>query len=221
MRKTSVLMAVIMLTVLASTAMADPGGDGKAVIETKAGTLFLFQKCQLQPLVEGVGGVQAFDVYGCPTVPGPWPILPTNRWGQMKYNLLGDKFKFSFEGKKLVPNTKYTLIYYPDPYPGENLICLGSRKSNGAGNLQINGSREITTGLPTPDDANFLPQDPPGSGAVGAKIWLVLSADVDCEGTPAKVVDPSVAPVPHMTGWTPQDYLFEGNLIVYQYQPTN
>jgi hypothetical protein len=206
MRKTAVLVVVIMLTVLASTAMAGPGGDEKSVIETKAGQLFLFQKC---------------DESGCPTEAGPWPILLTNRWGQMKYNLLGDKFKYSFEGKKLVPNTKYTLIYYPDPYPGKNLICLGSRKTNGVGNLQINGSREITTGLPIPDDANFLPQDPPGSGAVGAKIWLVLSADVDCDGTPATLDPPVAAVPPQMTGWTPQDYLFEGNLIVYQYQPTN
>ncbi len=146
MRKTAVLMVVIMLTVFASTAaVAGPGGDRKAVIETKAGTLFLFQKCQLPVPVEPVEEAQAdgFDEYGCPMVDGPWPILPTNRWGQMKYNLLGDKFKFSFEGKKLLANTDYTLIYYPDPWPGENLICLGSRKSNGAGNLQINGSMEI------------------------------------------------------------------------------
>jgi hypothetical protein len=195
MRKAAVLMVVFMLTVLASAAMGGPGRDGKEVIETKVGNLFLFQKC---------------DDLGCPTEAGPWPILPTGRWGQLKYNLLGDKFKFSFEGKKLARNTAYTLIYYPDPWPGDNLICLGSRKSSSAGNLQINGSREILTGLPIPDDANFLPQGT--SGAVGAKIWLVRSADVDCVGS-------STEP-PRMTGWTPQDYLFEGNLIVYQYQPT-
>ena len=82
--------------------------------------------------------------------------------------------------------------------------------------LRIKGDVEITdalgnpSGLPTPGDANFTPEAP--SGAVGAKIWLVRSEDVACTGDPA-------VPVPHMTGWTPQDYLFEGNLIVYQYQP--
>lgn len=196
MRKAAVLMVVMMLTVLASAAIAGPGpgGDGRELIETKAGKLFLFQKC---------------DDSGCPSdddswAGGPWPILPTGRWGQMKYNLLGDKFRFSFEGKKLLRNTEYTLIYYPDPWPGNNLICLGTRKSNGAGNLQINGSKEILKGLPIPDDANYLPQN--DSGAVGAKIWLVLTADVQCDCTP-----------PHMENWNPSAYLFEGNLIVYQY----
>ena len=36
----------------------------------------------------------------------------------------------------------------------------------------------------------------------GAKIWLVLSDDVDC-GT--KI----------MTGWNPTEYLFEGELITF------
>jgi len=134
----------------------------------------------------------------------------------MKYNLLGDKFRFSFEGKKLVPNTDYTLIYYPDPWPGENLICLGSRTSNDAGNLQINGSVDIPTGLPVPEDENYSPKSP--SGAVGAKIWLVRSDDVHCGGvlTSAATTEETTA---QMIGWTPQDYLFEGNLIIYQYEP--
>jgi hypothetical protein len=193
MKKTVVLLMVMMLTVLASAAMADPGGDEEALLGTKTGKLFLFQKC---------------DNSSCPDA-GPWPILPTGRWGQLKYNLLGDKFKFSFEGKKLAPKTLYTLIYYPDPWPGKDLICLGTRQSSPAGNLQINGSKEIIEGLPALTDANFTPMPP--SGAVGAKIWLVLEKDVQCK---AVGNDP-----PQMRGWTPQDYLFEGNLIVYQYSP--
>ena len=153
MKKTAVLMMIMMLTVLASAAMADPGGDEEALLGTKTGKLFLFQKCY--------GDSDGDSV--CPTLAGPWPILPTGRWGQLKYNLLGDKFKYSFEGKKLVPKTPYTLIYYPDPYPGNNLICLSTRQSSPAGNLQINGSREIVTGLPiptTPTSHPGLPLEP-------------------------------------------------------------
>ena len=219
MRKRKVLLVVIMLAVLASaTAMAGQGGNKKGMIETKAGTLFLFQKCDALLAEQDP---EAYDALGCPTADGPWPILPTKRWGQMKYNLLGDKFRFSFEGKKLVPNTDYTLVYYPDPWPGENLICLGSRTSNDAGNLQINGCVDIPKGLPVPEDENYSPKSP--SGAVGAKIWLVRAADVDCVGIPAadETTEESAVPAvpPQMIGWTPQDYLFEGNLIIYQYEP--
>lgn len=204
MKKAAVMMVFMMVTVLASAAMAGPGGPGKEMIGIKTGQLFLFQKC---------------DDSGCPTEAGPWPILLTGRWGQLHYNLLGEKFWFAFEGKKLEPNTKYTLIYYPDPWPGENLVCLGSGKSSRAGNLQIHGGREILdldgnhSGLPAKYDGNFLPQGT--SGAIGAKIWLVPSADVDCDGEPDATPDPVP---PQMIGWTPEDYLFEGNLIVYQYQ---
>jgi hypothetical protein len=206
LKKIAVLMAIIMLTVITSSAMASSKGSGHYKHEAKVGKLFLFQKC---------------DENGCPEEgAGPWPILPTARWGQIQYNLLGDKFRFSFEGKKLVTNTDYTLIYYPDPWPGDKLICLGTGKTNRCGNLQIHGDMEImaedgegglvNSGLPASYDANFNPTAP--SGSVGAKIWLVLSEDVNC-GDPE-----AVPPVKSsMIGWTPQDYLFEGNLIVYQY----
>lgn len=219
MKKTAVLMVVAMLTVLASAvAIAGQGGNLKPGMEIKAGTLFLFQKCDVS-LYEAYP--DDYDASGCPKGDGPWPILPGHRWGQMKYNLLGERFRFSFEGKKLAPNTEYTLIYYPDPWPGENLICLGSRKASRSGNLQINGIKEILnsegviSGLPTADDQNYYPAC---SGAVGAKIWLVRSKDVECNVTTQVIEESEVAVPPHMTGWNPEDYLFEGNLIVYQYQ---
>lgn len=207
MKKISILMAVIMLTMIASTAMARSMKGWHHYHETKLGKLFLFQKCDAA-LIETS---ESYDKFGCPySSEGPWPILSTGRWGQMQYNVLGDKFRFSFEGKKLVPDTDYTLIYYPDPWPGEHLICLGNGTSNQGGNLQINGGVEILvdeapSGLPIKYDGNYKPASDT-SGAVGAKIWLVRSADVDCSSD-----------TPKMIGWTPQDYLFEGNLIVYQY----
>jgi hypothetical protein len=183
-------MIVLMLIVLDSAAAAGDRGEGMV------GRLFLFQKC---------------DENGCPEIGnGPWPIIPDNRcWGQMKYNLLGPEFRYSFQGKNLDPETSYTLIYYPDPWPGAGLVCLGNGRTNSGGNIQIHGKKQFLdgeniVGLPLPDDVNFNPVEP--SGAVGAKIWLVLSADVDCTEDATK-----------MNLWNPASYLFEGNLIIYQY----
>jgi hypothetical protein len=149
--------------------------------EVRTGTVYLFQKTAAE---------------------GPWPIVEGGSWGDMKYNLWGDKFNFMFQGRKLQSRTDYTLIYYPDPWPGTNLICLGSGVSNGGGNLNIfDFEFDIGTSLPAEYDANYMPISP--SGAVGAKIWLVLSSDVDCVNR-------------QMTGWNPDSYLFEYNLINFE-----
>lgn len=207
MKKTAFLMIVLMVTFLASAAVAADKG------EEMVGRLFLFQKCD--PVVNS--DTAKYDAFGCPTVaegalPEPWPIIPDNRrYGQMKYNLLGPEFGFSFQGKNLDPGMDYTLIYYPDPWPGNGLICLGSGTANPSGNMQIHGDALIMEGLPVSADANHTPIPP--SGAVGAKIWLVLSDDVAC--TEDATTDPPT--LAHMIGWNPASYLFEGNLIVYQY----
>ena len=213
MKKILILTMVVMLTLLASVVMADENG------EAKAGRLFLFQKCD-ESLINATG----YDSFGCPNIgTGPWPIFPDkNRWGKLDHSLWGDTFKFSFSGRGLLPETNYTLIYYPDPWPGdqgEGLICLGSGKTTPnnvkgkgkgkgksgqkGGNIDIHGDVDIGTSLPADYDANFIPRDP--SGAVGAKIWLVLSDDVQCTDGP------------HMLNWNPTAYLFEYNLIVFEY----
>jgi hypothetical protein len=154
-------------------------------------------------------------------------------WGELNYSLWGDTFKFSFSGRGLPPETNYTLIYYPDAWPGNGLICLGSGQTTPAwekwhpkcgddehgkwwkhkgGNINIHGDVEIGTGLPIATDENFNPINP--SGAVGAKIWLVLSDDVQCTPSADAIPIP-----PHMVGWNPTEYLFEYNLIVFEYRP--
>src|SRR4030042_4950090 len=133
---------------------------------------------------------------------GPWPIVHGGAWGTLKHNLWGKTFNFDFQGRNLIPNEEYTLIYYPDPWPGTGLICLGSDRANPAGNLNIHDHNfDIGTSLPATNDENWAPIYP--SGAVGAKIWLVLSADVDCQD-------------PQMIGWNPDSYLFENNLINFE-----
>lgn len=126
-----------------------------------------------------------------------WVIVDGGAWGKMKYNLSGSTFDFVFNGHGLVAGADYTLIYYPDPWPGTGLICLGSGIANDGGEVHIADS--VTTGdLPDTGDDNY-----PG----GAKIWLVLTNDVDCT-TNLKMI-----------GWNRADYLFENNLITFVYVP--
>jgi len=122
--------------------------------------------------------------------PSTWEIVEDGAWGKMKYNLAGSEFEFVFNGHGLEPGYEYTLVYYPDPWPGNGLICLGDDTANDDGNVHIMGS--VDTGdLPASGDEND-----------GAKIWLVLSSDVDCENQ-------------YMIGWHPTEYLFEHNLITF------
>ena len=118
-----------------------------------------------------------------------WNIVEGGAWGKMKYNLSGEEFEFVFNGHGLEPGEDYTLIYYPDPWPGTGLICLGSGTAKGRGNVHI--AESVNTGdLPSGADEND-----------GAKIWLVLTADVDCDS--------------QMIGWTPTEYLFEDDVIEF------
>jgi len=123
--------------------------------------------------------------------PGTWEIVDGGAWGKMKYNLSESTFDFVFNGHDLEPGWSYTLIYYPDPWPGNNLICLGDGIANEEGDVHIMGSVD-TGALPTDEDTAPLG---------GAKIWLVLSDDVNCGMK--------------MTGWNPTEYLFEHDVITF------
>ena len=126
-----------------------------------------------------------------------WPIVEGGMWGKMKYNLSGPTFDFVFNGHDLPIGQEFTLIYYPDPWPANGLICLGSgivvECEYGVGNIHIKGS--VDTGdLPIESDNNY---------ENGAKIFLVPSDDVDCKGQV-------------MIGWTGDDAnLYEGALITF------
>lgn len=125
--------------------------------------------------------------------PATWEIVEDGAWGKMTYQTSGIYFSFVFNGHGLVPEKEYTLIYYPDPWPGTGLICFGTGIANEEGDIHIKGAVETCGDLPMEDDEN---KD-------GAKIWLVLSSDVNCEDL-------------KMIGWTPTAYLFEHVLITYK-----
>ncbi|MGB2986310.1 MAG: hypothetical protein WBE26_10545 [Phycisphaerae bacterium] len=125
-----------------------------------------------------------------------WACVEDGAWGKMNYRLSGPVFRFVFNGHGLEPESMYTLIYYPDPWPGEGLICLGEGMGDEFGNVHIRAMVN-TCDLPAPFDEN---ED-------GAKIWLVLSSDIDCEGDDVQG--------PRMVGWNPTEYLFEYDLITF------
>ncbi|MCD6532624.1 MAG: hypothetical protein J7L25_00925 [Deltaproteobacteria bacterium] len=128
-----------------------------------------------------------------------WPIVDGGAWGKMKYNLSGPEFNFVFNGHGLPIGQDYTLIYYPDPWPANGLICLGSgivvedEYVEGVGNVHIKGSVE-TGDLPIESDYNY---------SDGAKIFLVPTDDVVCgdQGT--------------MVGWHGELNLYEGAFITF------
>jgi len=121
-----------------------------------------------------------------------WEIVPDGAWGKMKYNLKGPTFDFVFNGHGLDVGVDYSLIYYRDPWPGTPAKCLASGTANDEGNVHLANSIDLDMDLqdqPDVPDTN------------GAKIWLVLSGDVDC-GV-------------QMIGWNPTEYLFEYDGIFF------
>lgn len=122
-----------------------------------------------------------------------WKIVEDGAWGKLKYNPEGSTFDFVFNGHGLEADTEYSLIYYADPWPGDNGALIASGTSNESSDIHLMGSRELNMDLPDPSDANYPD---------GAKIWLVLSSDYDAVGH-------------KMTDWNPDEYLFEHALITY------
>lgn len=117
--------------------------------------------------------------------PVDWTVVEGGAWGKMTYSTVGPSFDFVFNGHGLLPEVEYCLIYYPDPWPGNDLVCLACGFPNNGGNLNLQESIEC------------------GDSVEGAKIWLVLADDVDCDNR-------------LMVAWNPSYYLFEYNLIDFE-----
>jgi hypothetical protein len=118
-----------------------------------------------------------------------WDIVNDGAWGKM--NFKEDMFVFNAHG--LTPGLEYSLVYYPDPWPGTGLIELGKSTVDADGNIHIKASFDFM-GIPIKGDENVP----------AAKIWLVLTDDINfgSDSTPNS-----------MTGWNPVEYLFEYNMI--------
>jgi hypothetical protein len=120
-----------------------------------------------------------------------WEIVESGGWATMQYTTSGEQFLFVLNAHRLLPRTGYTAVYYADPW-GMPVRCLATATANAHGDLHL--MQAVDTGdLPASNDANY---------PAGAKIWLVVSSDVDCMAQ-------------RMTTWRPALYLFESMLITF------
>lgn len=165
-----------------------------AVLALAASTVALGAKSAKAQIPNGQAGKSHIGhLYLFEKDPTTWEIVDGEARGKMKYNISGPEFDFVFNGHGLEPELEYTLIYYPDPWPGYGLIVLGEGMSDLDGNVHIKNI--VNTGnMPSETDENYPD---------GAKIWLVLTNDVD---TTAQ----------SMIGWNPTEYLFEYDLITFE-----
>ena len=160
------------------------------------------------------GDVLTFDIELMATqlnAPGPEGVLATSAmdnkdpvtWnpivdamsGTLTYNTSGPDFNYSFTGTGLQPSTNYSLIYYADPYPGNNPGALiDTMTTDGSGNVTKSNNIELGMDLPNSSDANY---------PAGAKVWLVPSIRYNAGAN-------------SIIGWNPTEYLFEINLLTYE-----
>jgi hypothetical protein len=93
-------------------------------------------------------------------------------FGFLDYRLQGTVFKFLFVGKKLEPGFNYTLIYYPDPWPGNGLICLGSGTADELGKVKIVGKGDpLNPFYAEPQSTGNLP----ATGDENPTMWIVTA----------------------------------------------
>ncbi len=134
-----------------------------------------------------------------------WVIVPGGMWACLSYVSFGDEFRYSIDAYGLEPDTEYSLIYYADPYPGDNPGCLiGELDTDPDGEIHDDYELDLGMSLPCESDANITGDysgDPDYyAHARGAKLWLVPS---DCYNEPG------------VTTWAPERFLFETDLITY------
>lgn len=134
-----------------------------------------------------------------------WAKIPDGRLGELSYKASGPTFDFLFTATGMEAEVAYSLIYYANPYPGNNPgLLIGTGTSDTVGALTISDTPDLGMNLPTPPDSNMIVSHsgPPDNypHPFGAKIWLVPS---DCySGTSVSV-------------WSPERFLFETDLITY------
>ncbi|MGC9554521.1 MAG: hypothetical protein ACP5EK_04340, partial [Thermoplasmatota archaeon] len=88
-----------------------------------------------------------------------WPLDYNglmDTYGELRYWEAGEGFSFEFTGYQLDDNTDYSLIYYADPWPGNNPgVLIDEGTTDDDGYLHLEGDVELNMDLPHADDANF------------------------------------------------------------------
>ena len=112
----------------------------------------------------------------------------------VEYNANADMFEWHASGNVSVAGAEYDLIYYADPWEGNNPgAYIATIQTESSGAFDKMGEVNLNMDLPCEPDANYNS---------GAKIWMVLRDDYD--ETNAK-----------MTAWNSDSYLFEMNMAHY------
>ena len=142
--------------------------------------------------------------------PNTWQAIDSdNIEGELMYNSAGSVFEYTFHAMGLENTEEYNLIYYADcdadGWPGDcpgALIATFMTSGTGA-ILTTSSSIDLGIDLPCSTDYNY---------PAGAKIWLVPSSDYDQStlGQPGG-----------MSAWNPDQYLFENNPTLIQYDDTD
>ena len=123
-----------------------------------------------------------------------WDVIQDETSGTLSFISSHPTFDYTLNVQNLVPNTSYSMIYYADPWPGNNPgKLLATLTTDGSGNASISGDVELGMDLPSSPDTNY---------PTGAKIWVIKSA----EYTPNSV---NTWPVG-------AESLFENNLVIYE-----
>lgn len=120
-------------------------------------------------------------------------IVDGGAWGKATYNVEGETCDFVFNGKGLDSMTDYTLVYYPEPQTAWPwlVIIIAQGTTTKSGNIHLSGTWD-------PDQDFTLDVYYPDVG-YGAKIWLVLTDDINASN--------------ELAGWDPEEYLFEHHTI--------
>ena len=126
-----------------------------------------------------------------------WPVANwPDTYAEMRYWESGPTFDYWLKGYGLQPSTWYYLIYYADLWPGNNPGGkLGVALTDANGYLEMAYSLNLGYDLPHPDDDNY---------GTCAKVWIVPMSDYDAD-------------ISSMIAWNPGNYLFEYQMVDYEY----
>lgn len=168
-----------------------------------------------------IGAEAGISVSFCNTLrledknPDNWALLSTpDKYADVEYKVIGDKFAYTIDAKGLTPDTEYTLIYYQDEAArfvnwGELVFKLGTCRSDALGVIHGSGLKETNGDLPRALDWNDSPEADYSKTPDfydhmrGAKLWLVPSADLES------------GVYGDLKVWNPTTYLFETDMIRY------
>ncbi len=168
-------------------------------LDCNAGNEYQNDQMSFQIQIEGAQriGQQTLTLENKVKVGTEWEVIADANKATLTYNTEGATFDYNVTGKVPQASTLYSLIYYADPWDGKGKtgnagMLIGTTTSAADGAIAWSGSMDTGT-MPNADDAN---------ASIGAKLWLVPSADYDVTNHV-------------MTGWNPDNYLFETGLVNY------